>query len=311
MMQSLVFRFVGSPNSQVVHVEYALLVIAFAGAVWRLLAERAPSIVGAVTALAALMLPGLQLNVPDALADVPLAIFAALAAFFLATWLVDRRPTSLVLFAAFGAFAGWTKNEGTVLVLALGVVAGIAGASRRVSTVLPPLVATAAALGATVPWRLWTAAHDVHVDTPLSEGLRPSYLGDRLSRAGTISADFWRHLGSVHAWSAAPYLLIALSALVFATKSRRLAIFCLGGPIAAFVLFVWAYMIRNDPLGVHWLLNTSSSRTTMSIGLVALVLAFFELALLVAPRARTTKTVTAPARTRNAHSEELPTPTSL
>jgi hypothetical protein len=249
--------------------------------------------------------------VPDALADVPLAIFAALAAYFLAVWIVGRRASSLVLFAAFGAFAAWTKNEGTVLVLALGVVAAIASASRRASTILPPLVATAVALGATLPWRLWTAAHDVHVDTPLSEGLHPSYLGDRLSRAGTISVDFGRHLGTVHSWFAAPYLLLGLSAVVFAAKSRRLAIYAVAAPLAAFVLFVWAYMIRNDPLGVHWLLNTSSSRTTMSIGLVALVLAFFELAMLLAPRARTTNAVTPAARTRIAHSEELPTPTSL
>jgi len=40
-------------------------------------------------------------------------------------------------------------------------------------------------------------------------------------------------------------------------------------------------MIRNDPLGVQWLLNTSATRTTTSIGLLAAVLVFFEAATLL------------------------------
>jgi hypothetical protein len=281
MLQSLVFRFVGSPNSQVVHVEYALLVVAFAAAMWRLLAERASHLVGAVAALAVLMLPAFRRNVPEALADVPLAVFAALAAFFLAAWIADRRGGSLVLFAAFGAFAGWTKNEGTMLVAVLGLIAMGASVSRRPRTTLLPMVATAVALGATAPWRLWTAVHDLHVDTPLSEGLHLTYLRGRFSRADTIALDFWNHIGNAHAWFSAPYLLVALSVLVFTKSSRRLALFSVGVPAAAFGAFVWAYMIRNDPLGVRWLLDTSSSRTTLSIGLIAFVLAFFELTTLL------------------------------
>jgi hypothetical protein len=284
MLQSLVFRFVGSPNSRVVHVEYALLVVAFAAAIWRLLAERASPVVGAVAGLAVLMLPALRRNLPEALADVPLAVFATLAALFLATWIADRRGRSLVLFAAFGTFAGWTKNEGTMIVFVLGLTAVFASASRRPRTMLPALLATAIALAATAPWRLWTAARELHIDTPLGDGLRPTYLSGRFSRAGTIAVDFWHHLGDAHAWFSGPYLLAVLSVLVFLTTSRRLAIFSVGVPALAFVLFVWAYMIRNDPLGVRWLLDTSSSRTTLSIGLIAFVLGFFELAILLDPR---------------------------
>jgi hypothetical protein len=281
MMQSLAFRFVGSPDSQIVHVEYALLVIAFAGSVWRLLGQRASALAGATGALAVLMLPGLARNVPDALADVPVAVFSALAALFLAAWIVDRHGPALVLFAAFGAFAAWTKNEGSMLVLTLGIVGVAASVSRRPKTSLAPLLATAAALGATAPWRIWTATRGVHVDTPLGSGLHFGYLHARLPAAGTIATNFWDHVGNAHAWFAAPYLLVALSIVVFAKGRRRLAAFCLAAPAVAFVLFVWAYMIRNDPLGVQWLLNTSAARTTTSIGLLAAVLVFFEAATLL------------------------------
>lgn len=284
MMQSFVLRFIGAPDSRLLHVEYALLVIAFALAVWRLVAERASLAVGAAAAVTVLLLPGLEVNVPDALADVPLAVFASLAALFLARWIADRHAASLGLFAAFGLFAGWTKNEGSMIVLALGIVAVVASIGLPLRAVVRPALAAAAALAGTAPWRLWTSARNVHVDAPLSTGLHPSYLGDRLSRAGTIAADFLRHLGDNHAWLTAPYLLVGLSAIVFATGRRRLAVFALGVPVTTFVLFVWAYMIRNDPLGVHWLLATSTSRTMMSIGLTIVVLALFELAILLRPR---------------------------
>jgi hypothetical protein len=44
----------------------------------------------------------------------------------------------------------------------------------------------------------------------------------------------------------------------------------------AFVFFVWAYMIRNDPLGIDWLLATSAYRTTASLGLIATMLVLVE-----------------------------------
>jgi hypothetical protein len=248
---------------------------------WCLLAERSRAVVGAAAAFGLLMLPALETNVPDAQADVPLAVFAALAAFFVARWITDRDGSSLVLFATFGALAGWTKNEGSMLVLALGLIAAIACAGRRWRTSMIVLLASAAALLATAPWRVWTARHGIHVDTPLAAGLHPGYLRARLPRTGTIALDFWHHLGDAQAWFGAPYLLAVLSLVVFASRSRRLAIFAIGAPIIAFVLFVWAYMIRNDPLGLQWLLATSTARTTMSIGLVTLVLVFFQIAALL------------------------------
>jgi hypothetical protein len=284
-----------------VHVEYALLVIAFAGAMWRLLAERSTAIVGAAAALGLLMLPALETNVPDAQADVPLAVFAALAAFFLADWIAGRDRSSLLLFAAFGALAGWTKNEGSMLVLALGLIAAIACADRRWRTTMITLLAATAALLATAPWRVWTARHGIHVDTPLLSGLHPGYLRSRLPRTGTIADDFWQHLGDAHAWFAAPYLLAVLSLVVFASRSRRLAIFSAGAPVLAFALFVWAYMIRNDPLGLRWLLDTSTARTTLSIGLVSIVLVFFQIAALLGKdvAARAVSAASGPAQPRS------------
>jgi hypothetical protein len=277
LMQSLVFRFVGSFDSRVVHVEYALLLIAFAAALWRLLQERTTPLVGAIAALTVLVLPGLQKDGINALADLPLAIFTALGALFLAIWIVERRGSALALFTAFGAFAGWTKNEGTALVVAVGAVGVLACISRRPRSALLPLAATAAAVGATLPWRVWTHVHHVPLDVPLGQGLHPDYLRARLTVAHTVADDFWTRLGNTHLWFAAPYLLVLVSILLVFREQVRLAAFATAVPALAFVVFVWAYMIRNDPLGLQWLLETSAARTTSSIGLLATVLGFFAL----------------------------------
>jgi hypothetical protein len=276
VMQSLVFRFMGAVNTQVVHAEYALLLIGFAAALWRLLSQRSSALVGAVGALTVLMLPGLQQDGIEPQGDLPVAIFITLAAFFLVTWIADRRGEALTCFAVFGAFAVWTKNEGAMFVLALGIAGMLASIGRDLKSVLRPLVATAAALAARVPWQIWTHVHHAHADTPLSPGFHFGYLRARFSTAHIVADDFWHRLSNVHAWFAAPYLLAVLSIALIIRGERRLVVFAVCTPIIAFVFLVWAYMIRNDPLGIHWLLGTSASRTTSSVGLLATTLVFVE-----------------------------------
>jgi hypothetical protein len=306
VMQSLVFRFIGTVDTQVVHTEYALLLIAFAGALWRLLSQRSSALVGAVGALTLLTLPGLQEDGIAAQADLPVAIFIALAGFFVVTWIADRRGDALACFAVFGAFAVWTKNEGAMLVLALGIAGLLASIGRDRKSVLQLIAATAAALAARLPWQIWTHIHHAHADTPLSPGLHVGYLRARLSTAQLVADEFWHRLSNVHAWFAAPYLLGALSIALIVKGQRRVVVFAVCAPLIAFILLVWAYMIRNDPLGIQWLLNTSASRTTASIGLLATTLVFVEMTSLLRERRRSVRTSSPGASNSRVPSGEAP-----
>jgi hypothetical protein len=78
----------------------------------------------------------------------------------------------------------------------------------------------------------------------------------------------------------APYLLAVLSIALIVTARCRIVVFSVAAPTIAFGLLVWAYTIRNDPLGIHWLLNTSAGRTTASIGLLTVTLVFTEATML-------------------------------
>jgi hypothetical protein len=230
------------------------------------------------------MLPGLRPDGIDAQADLPVSIFSGLAALFFALWLVDREVGQLVLFGAFCALAAWTKDEGTALVLALGVAGALACARPRSRLMLAPLAAAGAALASTLPWRIWTSVHHLGSQTPVGQGLRPGYVAGRLGTAGLVAGNFSHHLGDPRNWFAAPFVLLALSVVLFARGWVRLGVFSLVAPLLQFVIFVWAYTIRNDPLGIHWLLQTSASRTTGSIGLLMVVLVLFQLTMLLGSR---------------------------
>jgi hypothetical protein len=230
------------------------------------------------------MLPGLRPDGIDAQADLPVSIFSGLAALFFALWLVDREVGQLVLFGTFGALAAWTKDEGTALVLALGVAGALAWARPRSRLMLAPLAAAGAALASTLPWRIWTSVHHLGSQTPVGQGLRPGYVAGRLGTAGLVAGNFSHHLGDPRDWFAAPFVLLALSVVLFARGWVRLGVFSLVAPLLQFVIFVWAYTIRNDPLGIRWLLQTSASRTTGSIGLLMVVLVLFQLTMLLGSR---------------------------
>jgi Dolichyl-phosphate-mannose-protein mannosyltransferase len=286
-LQSFTFRFMSSMNTEVIHVEYALITLAFIATVWRVLSGRVGAAVAAAWALYALLLPGLEVNVPDALGDVPVAIFASLAAFTFALWLRDRSMDWLCLYAIFGAAALWTKNEGSSAVLMIAVV-GVLLSIRRplIRNVIPPVVASVAIYLIFLPWTEWLKSQGIGHDRNLASGLHPTLLIREHARAFHAFSDLWSQLSTVDTWFALPYLslLLVVVALV-RRRDRRVAVFALLVPLGLFLSYVVVYTISTDPLGLDWYLSTSSSRVVTSVGLILATLLPVQVLGLVEPRA--------------------------
>src|SRR5204863_9223527 len=129
---TLVMRVVGAVDMRAVNVQLAFLLVAFVGATGRLLW-------GWVRPW--LLFPGLLLllSAPELLrqaqggdADVPLAIYLALAVLATVGWLAERSRFALVLAFVFGAAAIQIKSEGVLeLVLDLAIVSILAWRARR------------------------------------------------------------------------------------------------------------------------------------------------------------------------------------
>jgi len=274
MLQAFAFRFMGQINTELVHVEYALLVLAFAAAVCRVVSLRVGLAAASAWALYVLLLPGLEVNVPDALGDVPVAVFASLAAFAFALWLRDRRRAWLGMYSIFGAGAVWSKNEGLsalVVIAVLGVLLSIARPLAR--NIVPPLLASVAIYVLLLPWTFWTNAQGIGHDRNLTAGLHPSLLVREHARAIHSLEDLWSQLGNADTWLFLPYLTVLLVVVALIRRTGvRVALFSLLVPIGLLGSYVVVYTISTDPLGLDWYLATSSSRVITSVGLIAATL---------------------------------------
>ena len=286
MLQSFTFRFMGSMNTEVLHVEYALITLAFVATVWRVLGGRLGAAVAAAWALYVLLLPGLEVNVPDALGDVPVAVFASLAAFSFALWLRDRSMDWLCLYAIFGAAAVWTKNEGLSAMVMIALV-GVLLSIRRplLRNVVPPVVASVAIYVLFLPWTAWLKQQGIGHDRNLAAGLHPTLLFRERARAFHALSDLWSQLSSIDTWFALPYLSLLLVVVALACRrGLRVAAFSLLVPAGLLLSYVVIYTISTDPLGLDWYLSTSSSRVVTSVGLIVATLLPVQVLALLEPR---------------------------
>jgi hypothetical protein len=268
MLQSLVFRFVGRFDTQIVHVEHALLLLGFVGAGWRMVGRLLPRAAAAAWAVFILTLPGVERNVPDALADVPVAVFVALALICLHLWLLGEERHNLVLFVLFGAAACWTKNEGWTALAAIGIAALVVEIGRPRLRIASLLAAFAAVIALALPWRIWTKVVGAHYDTNLAKGLDPRFLYDRRDRIGPSFQALWQQVGNGTNWAFVAYVLLALAVVAIVLRRRtRLAILHLVAPALMIAAYAWVYVVRDDPLGFTWMVQTSASRIATTVGL--------------------------------------------
>lgn len=243
---SLDVQAVGGLDVRVVCAQLALLTVAFVGAVARLLWDcvRPPVLAGSLLLL--VLSPELWRHVQGGLADLPLAIYLALAVVAGARWLQTREPFLLALGGFSLAVALQIKTEALVEVAALVLVGALF--VRR-------LLWSAPALLAALPWLAWRWAHDVPGRAELD-----------LSRVERLP-DAARAVGE-HLFDPTEWLVLVPLAIVLALAARQPKVLLVPGALLAVVLA--AYWIDRDQ--IDFVLATSSYRVIDPVVLSAAVL---------------------------------------
>ena len=260
--------------------QLAILAVAFLGAALRLLWGRVrPWVALGAVALVALS-PEFWRHAQGGGADLPLAIFVALAVLCAALWITGDEMRLLVLAAVFAAVALQIKTEALPELALLSLVGVAAARGRRARFALAACAAFATAL----PWLLWRAVHDVPSRLPLGDALDPGRLADRGDRVWPTVRTVTGHVLDPTEWMLV--LPVAL-ALVVAAALRRdraaaAAAVCLAG---LWLLLVFVYWADRDPL--EFVLTTSAYRVVDPLVLTAAVLTplLAERLLRAAPRA--------------------------
>jgi hypothetical protein len=196
-------------------------------------------------------------------ADITLAALLAPGVLCLGRWLETDQRRYGVLGVVLLAGAANTKNEGLVYAVVAVVGIGI-GASFRIGwrRLGWHLAALAAVIGAALPWRLWALAHHL-TDTefpPLHTVVSPSYLFDRIDRAGLAIDRIFDYITRTGSWHflAPAFVAIALVGLT-RSRSRILAGTYAGIVVLCFFVLVGVYWASS--IEIHFYLDTSAVRT--------------------------------------------------
>ena len=246
VVTSLDVQAVGGLDVRVVCAQLALLTVAFVGAVARLLWDCVRPTVLAGSLLLLVLSPELWRHVQGGLADLPLAIYLALAVVAGARWLQTREPFLLALAGFSLAVALQIKTEALVEVAALVLVGALF--ARR-------LLWSALALVAALPWLAWRWAHDVPGRAELD-----------LSRVERLP-DAARAVGE-HLFDPTEWLVLVPLAIVLALVARQPKVLLVPAALLAVVLA--AYWIDRDQ--IEFVLATSSYRVIDPVVLSAAVL---------------------------------------
>jgi hypothetical protein len=245
VVTSLDVQAVGDVDVRVMCAQLALLVVAFVGAVARLLWDcvRPPVLAGSLLLL--VLSPELWRQVQGGVADLPLALYVALAVVAGARWLqTDERFYGLLATLAL-AVALQIKTEALPEVAALVVVGAL--------------------FAAAAPWLLWRWTHDV-----------PSRADLDFSRVERVP-DALRAVVE-HVFDPTEWLVVVALAIALALLTRQPKVLLV--PAALLAVILAAYWIDRDEIG--FVLATSAYRVVDPLVLSAAVLvpllaeAFFQ-----------------------------------
>ncbi|HSD01615.1 MAG TPA: hypothetical protein VLB81_04560 [Gaiellales bacterium] len=281
-VEAIGFRFMGAIDTQVIHLQAALLTAALLVSLPRLLAGRVPAAVAWGSALLIGVAPSLIDQAGAGLADAPLAVFFAMAAVCAWRWLAEGRRELLLLTALFAAAVLATKREGTPFVAVLFLVVIVAaGRGRRREAA----AAGVAALATAIPWQLWLHANGVDTsngEIPYAKVVDPGYLAGRLGRIPTGAGSLVWHALQPGAWLV--IVPAAVLAVVLATRGgeRRTAVFVAAVACLVLASTVWAYWVGRPSL--HYYLQHSARRVVTTP--VVLLGAFLPVLCVAAARGR-------------------------
>ena len=261
--------------------QLGLLFIAFPFALAALLRDRVKAVVLWIVLLAVALAPTLQIQTASAVADVPLAVFFALAGAAGWRWVEVGESPMLWVTGVFAAAGVGTKVEGGLFAALLFLALGVAGARRGRPLRRLALVATAVALSA---FRGSSGRVPTRSSDPVSTagGLSPAASVRVPSAAGSML----RELADPSSW----LVLVALAAVAVVLALRRpsgreaalftcfVTLSCLAGLVAVY----WA-----TPLDFDYHVATSVRRVITAPVLFAVAMT----PLLLAPCAESERSV--------------------
>jgi hypothetical protein len=270
LFESLHYRAMGTVNTQAIHWQFFLLLIAFVLAVLYLGLRRGTLLEWLPLAIAAAVLPAVSSQLPTAYADIPAALFLALGAILLGDWLRTRERALLWLSIVMLAAAANTKNEGLMAsVVVLVVAAGATLVARRRADLLPLAIGGAGFVLALLPWRIWIAAHGVHGDIPVLKGLEPWYLADRADRVMPSLRSLYSQLIDQTSWLwVIPLGIVVAVACLAVRRLRGLAAFYLVSGLLTFAALLWAYW-ASPTVPLDFFLATSAYRVVAVLAALA------------------------------------------
>ena len=114
-----------------------------------------------------------------------------------------------------------------------------------------------------VPWRVWTAAHDVPTNYPFGNAVSPGFLFSHLDRIPRTVGVLAGHLFDPKAWLL--LLPLGLAAALIALRrstGRRIVAFVLGTFALSLGGLMWTYWAT--PFDLEWHLGTSSTRVIVA-----------------------------------------------
>jgi hypothetical protein len=273
LLESLHFKAIGRIDSQSVHVQFWLLMVAFPWAMGYLAARSlvGRAVVWAPIVLGAAAVPAFVTVIISGLADVPVALFVAGGVLALGLWVDTRDRFNLAVAVILLAGAASIKNEGLLAAGVALLIAAVVSLSERPRRALKDLgVGAIGFVLAVAPWQLWAAAHSVPKDVNAGDGLNPIYLAKHIDRAWPAIKGLEAQITDQSRWSYfLPLAVVVAGVAIFTRRATRAAAFYLLAGAAFFLSLVWAYWASPYPL--DWYISLSAFRIVD--GLVAITMA--------------------------------------
>jgi hypothetical protein len=249
-LQAAAFEFMGSADTETLHLLFWFPLVAFIAAVAGLLAPRVPALLLWPALLLVALTPELVDRALAPMADIVLDYFVALAALLTVLWLIERARWQLILAAVFLSAAMVTKREGLMLAACIVAAALIVSLRRWRRTWPPLLVAAAASVLPLIAWQIWFRSHGISGQGPTAGGIGVLDHLDRAWPSFELALDtlFDHNLWLVVMPLAVAGILLALlaGARVLPAFVGLLTVFA----VAGFTWSTWAWLefpITKDP----------------------------------------------------------------
>jgi hypothetical protein len=239
-LESLAFHFMGSADTNALHVQFWFLLVGFVAAVAGLLRPRVPLVLVWPFLAALVLMPEVGARAIAPQADLTLQYFFVTSALSLTLFARDREPWLLVPYGVLLAAAMSTKREGQLLAACL-VLAAVLVTWRERRWAWPRIVGVAfLAFLATLPWRIWFTSHNLTGEAPSTPA---GALWDTLDRIPPSLRLVLELAFDGGMWLAV--LPLALAAAVLAvvlarSRSAALFLFTVGFVVVGFAWILWS-----------------------------------------------------------------------